>query len=281
MLRHGLLVSLLLIGCVNLSAQQPTNLPSPPKTLQLPSGTLPLDPAKFSSSIRDSYYHPDQLSGLTCNVSVDWSALFSALKQPVPADRMAALQGLIVHSQATRGKIADLTFDWAAGTIDAKEQMEGSLKQMIGGFYQMYWPMIASFPIEDTSEIKQIEPQANGGAILYITEPNANLILTVDKEHLPVHYASDSPAMKATFDLQYTPTPNPVPGDLNRLTNMNSSVQFGASTVNLKATISYQTVGGFHIPEQVIFGLGPSYSVVMNFSGCSVSQEISAAPEKK
>jgi hypothetical protein len=37
--------------------------------------------------------------------------------------------------------------------------MEDGFKQMIGGFYQMYWPLIASFPLQNITEIKGLTPK--------------------------------------------------------------------------------------------------------------------------
>ena len=209
------------------TAQQPAASTPGSNEIKLPPGTLPVDPEKFTATIRDSYYHPDELSGLDCKVSIDWVALFGALKTNVPEDRMKIIQGLTIRVQSARGKQPNIAFDWAGQSLDTKEQVEDGFRQMIDGFYQMYWSMIASFPIKSANEIKKVEPLPDGGATVYLPSQNVSLILTVDKEHLPTHYAIDSPAMKGTIDSHYSPSPNPITGDLRRLTGLNVVEQIG------------------------------------------------------
>ena len=167
MLRHFVLALILALSTDKLLAQQPTQGSS--DQIQLPAGTLPYDPAKFAQAVGGSYYHPDQLTGLNCDISIDWQKLFDALKQTPSPDRLKTLQGLKVTSRATRGKVTELAFDWTSGPLDSKERMEDALKQMVGGFYQMYWSMMTSTPIEKPSELQKIEPQPDGGVIAYLS----------------------------------------------------------------------------------------------------------------
>lgn len=281
MLRHATLAALLLVCPLCSLAQQRPPVSSPtPDTIK--PATLPLDSAKLITEVRASYYHPDELSGLDCKVSIDWPAFFAALKTTVPADRLKALQGLTTHVQTTRGKMAEFTFDWAGGVLDKKEEMEAGIKQMVGGFYQMYWPMIASFPIHNSAEVNRIEPQPDGGATIKVIDQSGSLVLTTDKDYVPVHYTFDTPALKGTIDSEYTASPNPVPGDLRRINTMKVSEQFGTSmSVNMSLDLDYQAVGGIYIPQHVTFDLPGAYSVKMAFSGCSVSRELTVAPPSK
>jgi hypothetical protein len=117
-------------------------------------------------------------------------------------------------------------------------------------------------------------PLPDGGATVYLPSQNVSLILTVDKEHLPTHYAIDSPAMKGTIDSHYSPSPNPITGDLRRLTGLNVVEQIGNSTMNGVIDLDYQAIGGFNVPKHVTFRPGNAYSVIMNFSACAVSKEV-------
>jgi hypothetical protein len=129
---------LALFNTGHIAAQQSTVNPLPPGAIKLPAGTLPIDPAKLTASISESYYHPDDLSGLDCKVSVDWSSLLNGLKAADAEKRLKILQSITIHSQANRDKRVEVTFDWGTESLDTKEQLENGLKQMIGGFYQMY-----------------------------------------------------------------------------------------------------------------------------------------------
>lgn len=282
MVRRIFVVSLVSLIAVSLTAQQPAAVSAPtPDSLKPPSSTFPLDPAKTAALVRDSYYHPSQLSGLDCSVSVDWAAFFASLKTTVPPERLKAVQGLIAHVQSSPGKVPAITFDWTAGVIDSKDQMEAGLKQMIGGFYHMYWPMIASSPLKSGAEIKKIEPQPDGGNILYTANQNSTADITIDKNYVPVHYTFTAPTLSGTIDSTYTPSPNPVPGDLRRLTGIKVVDHIGNSTINVDVTLDYQSVGGFYIPQHADFAVGGAYSIKMEFSGCSVSKDVGLVPETK
>ncbi len=274
LMHRSILMSLLVLGANLLVAQQPeTTLPKL-KTIGLPlAGTRPSDPATVASAIRDSYYHPDEMSGLNCTVSVDWPAFFSGMKLNPAADRLKAMQDLNVRSQAVRGKSPNITFEWTGGALDNKEQLEDGLKQTLGGFYQMYWSMVASSPIGNAAEIAKIEPLPDGAARVYSSSKNTNVVITVNKESTPTHYTLDSPALNGTIDLHYIPSPKPVPGDLRRISSVDVSELIGTTIINVKLTIDYQAVGGFYIPGHVSYSIGGAYSLSMDFSDCSVSKE--------
>ena len=249
-----------------------------PEKITIPSGSLPIDPEKFIKSVSDSYYHPDDLEALDCDVSIDWSGLLGSMKVADVEARLAILNKLQVRSRAIRGKTPDITFDWNQGSLSTKDQMEGGFKQMISSFYQMYWPLVASFPLKNLSEIKKIAPENDGEATIYTTASNVSVALRIDKEHQPTRYEVESPVMKGIMELKFLPSPNPIPGDLQRITGIKGTQQIGTSTINLELTLDYQTVGGFNIPYNVTFGLGPSLTVPMKFSNCSVSKTVTVSP---
>ena len=267
-----LLISLLVFGA-NLLAAQEGAITSPKSETTAPSaGTLAYDPAKLAAAIRDSYYHPDALSGLDCSISVDWPAFFGALKLNLAADRLKAIQGLKIRSQAARDTKPEVTFEWTGGSLDNKEQFEDGLRQTLGGFYQVYWSMVASSPISNAAELSKIEPLPSGEVKVYISSQNVKVVITADKERTPTHYTLDSPAMNGAIDLQYAASPHPVPVDLRRISRMDMSEQIGNSTMNVKLSLDYQTVESFYVPRHVSYDIVGAYSLSMDFSGCSVSK---------
>ncbi len=252
-----LLILLLFLNANLLVAQQPAAA-SPKSETRPQAGTLPSNRELVVAAIRDSYYHPDALSGLDCTISVDWPAFFTALKLNVAAGRLKAIQDLKIRSRAGRGKSPRITFEWTGGALDNKEQLEDGLKQTLGGFYQMYWNIVASSPISNAAEIAKIEPLPDGGAKVYSSSQNTNLVISTDKENTPTHYALDSPAMNGTIDLDYVSSPKPVPGDLRRISSMNASEQIGNSTMNVTLSLDYQAIDGFYIPSHVSYNIaGP------------------------
>ena len=268
-----ILIALLVLSANPLLAQQPAATSPKSKTIEASPGARPSDSASMAAAIRDSYYHPDGISGLDCAVSVDWPAFFSALKLNPAADRLKAIQSLNIRSQAARGKSANVTFEWKGGALDGKDQLEAGLKQMLDGFYQMYWSMVASSPINKAAEIAKTEPLPGGGTKVYVSSQNTNVVMTVDKESIPTHYTLDNPALNGTIDLHYIPSPKPVPGDLRRISALDVSEHIGTSVFNVRLALDYQTVDGFHVPGHVSYNLVGAYSLSMDFSGCSVSKE--------
>lgn len=263
--RRSEVILLVALATHLLPAQQRTASPKP-------------DQATLVTAIRDSYYHPDGMSELNCTAVVDWPALFASLKVSPPSQRLRALAGLKVQVQFLRGKSPNFTFEWTTGTLGNKEQLEGGVKQMLGGFDQMYWSLIASPPIDKGAEVTKIEPQANGGTEVFSSGQNIKLVITIDKENVPTHYVFDSPAMNGTIDLRYAPTPKPLPGDLRRISRMDVSERIGTSALNVKLGLDYQAVDGFYVPWQVSYDLGGAYSLAMEFSSCSASR--GAFPDK-
>ncbi|MBS1799489.1 MAG: hypothetical protein JSS95_06640 [Acidobacteria bacterium] len=257
---------------------QPSGAQSPvQEKIQLPSGSLPIDTEKLINSIRESYYHPDDLSALECTVSVDWSGVPTGVKTDEAQARLKVLNDVRVHSKAARDKVPELTFDWGSGTFNAKEQMESAIKQMINGFYQMYWPLIGSFPLQKPSEVKKITQEADG-LTLESVEGNASIVLKANKDNLPIRYNVDSPVMKAVMEPSYSPSPNPIPGDRSRLTGLKATDQFGNSTINLVLSLDYQSLGGFNIPHKITLTVSPTVSIPMEFSNCTVSKIVQVAP---
>jgi hypothetical protein len=61
-----------------------------------------------------------------------------------------------------------------------KSNFEDGLKQTLGGFYQMYWNILASSPISSAAEIAKIEPLPDGGAKVYSSSQNINLVISTD-----------------------------------------------------------------------------------------------------
>jgi hypothetical protein len=270
--RRAILISLVILAANLLFAQQADTSSPSSKATGTPSGNGPPDAETMAAAIRNSYYHPDELAVLNCAVSINWPAFFAATKVNPPPERLKAIQGLSIQSHAVRGKSTSITFDWTGGALADKEQLENGIKQMLGGFYQMYWSLVASPPLHNASEISKIDHLSDGGAKIQTSSQNINVVITVDKENTPTHYAVNSPALSGTVDLRYVPPPKTIPGDVRRISAMDVSEQLGSSTLNLKLTFDYQAVGEFYVPAHISYDLGAGYAVSMEFSGCSASK---------
>jgi hypothetical protein len=264
-------LSFALASCT-LYAQQATP-PSPAsQTVKLPTGSLPVDPEKLTREISDSYYHPDDLGSMDCTMSIDWGAMFTSMKVEPPSDRLKILQGMSVQVHAVRDKSAELKFVWGSDDQSAHDQLEAGAKQMITGFYQMYWSFSSPGMIPTPAQIEHVESRSNGETVVNFNDHGTENSVTVGKDFVPVHYTVDSPTMKATMDPVFLPSPTPVPGDLRRLSSIHLVNQIGTSTFGVDITMEYQTVGGFNIPSRATMGLTGAYTLPLVLTGCSVSK---------
>lgn len=253
-----------------LHAQQPTadsQLPKQPAQAKHASA----ESAKLASAIQGSYYHPDDISSIECDLAVDWPGFFGSLKLNIPDERMKKIEALKIHSRAERGRPPDIVFDWGGEPIDTHEQIESGIRQMLGGIYQMYWSMLATSLVKDGSEFDKVELLPDGAVEIYENQSGINLIMNVDKDGVPTHYSFDGAAMKGVIDPQYVASPSPSPGDLRRISSLTVNEQFGASSINAAMSLDYQEVDSFYIPMHVTFEAIGAYSVKMGFSACSVT----------
>jgi hypothetical protein len=245
-----------------------------------PEASLP-NLQKFADSVNGSYYHPDLLPGLQCTVAVDWSDLFNSAKVKVPQERMHAIDGAQIQFKTLRNKPPEFTFSWLNGPPDTRDQLEGGIRQMVGGFYQSYWSLVASPPIPKASEISRVEPQPDGTTKIYESDPNNKVVIDLDQHDTPTHYAFDTPAFKGTIDIKYADSSTPVPGDLRRISSFHVMANVGASSFNVGVDLDYQQVEGYFVPRRVTYNLVGAYSVSMEFVGCStISTPLAAKPQE-
>jgi len=260
---------ILAASCV--CAQTATHAVHKTTPVKSPESALPKTSAELSSAILASYYHPDNLTLIDCDLLVDWNAFYHSVKVDVDPDRLRSLQGLKIHSREVRGRPLELHFDWTNGTIATQEQIESGMKQMVGGFYQMYWPMIAGPIVGPGDKLEQIESLPGGGEKTSTKSSGMNISMVLDPSGAPTHYEFEGGAMGGKTDVTYMASPNPAPGDLRRIASMKIDEHIGTSTFNIDLKLDYQNVSGFSIPNRVSFGLVGAYTIDLQFSGCSAS----------
>ncbi|HTB98414.1 MAG TPA: hypothetical protein VK716_15495 [Terracidiphilus sp.] len=228
--------------------------------------------AAMAGEIRGSYYHPDDLMSIDCAVNADWPAFLASSKLAVDPERIKTLEGLKIRSRAIRGQDAAVTFDWSTGPFNTHDQIEGGLKQVLGGFYKMYWSMLASSMISKSDKLANLETLQDGESKATIDSDDMKLVITMDKTGAPTRYEFDSQVMKGTIEAGYLPSPNPVPGDLRRVSTVKVNEQIGASAVVAAFSLDYQQAGEFFVPKNVTFAVPGAYSIKLAFSDCSASR---------
>lgn len=239
---------------------------------------LPIDPDKLADAVRESYYHPDNLSVLECNVSFDWSGVLRALHiDDLEPEQGKVIDGLKVRTRAVRNAATEITLNWSGGNPPDKDRVETGIRQLISSFYQIYWQMMASPSLPLNASFAKVEPLEDGSVKAFVTQSVGSTEFTIDKDHVPIRYAIEYPAMNVLIDAHYTDSPKPVAGDLRRLTELDVSQQKDATSRKYEAILDYQPVGEFFVPQHVTFNLVGEFSVGMDFSGCSATKGTPAA----
>jgi hypothetical protein len=228
---------------------------------------------KLADAVRESYYHPDNLSILECNVSFDWSGVMRALHiDDVEPEQGKIIDGLKVRIRAARNAAAETTLNWSGGDPPNKDRIETGIRQLISSFYQIYWQMMASPSLPLNASFAKVEPLDDGSVKAHVIQSVGSTEITIDKDDIPIHYAVEYPSMNVLIDAHYTPSPKPVAGDLRRLTELDVSQQQGATSRKYEAILDYQPVGEFFVPQHVTFNVVGEFSVGMDFSGCSATK---------
>ena len=260
----------LMLGACLAAAQDQSNSSPASDSDHVPVRDLPIDPDKLADAVRDSYYHPDTLSALECNVSFDWSGVLRALHiDDLEPEQGRIIDGLKVRTRAVRNTAAEVTLNWSGGDPPDKDRIDNAIKQMISSFYQIYWQMMASPSLPVSASFAKVEPLDDGNVKAYVTQAVGSTEITVDKDRIPIHYSFEYPAMNVLIDAHYTPSPKPVAGDLRRLTELDVSQKRGATTRQYEAILDYQPVNEFYVPQHVTFNVVGEFSIGMDFSGCS------------
>ncbi|HEX8713334.1 MAG TPA: hypothetical protein VF730_15745, partial [Terracidiphilus sp.] len=274
-----LVLTQIMLGAMTLAAQQAAPSQSgpaagaPPQTndqgpLKTPQN-LSRDAVKLTEKINSSYYHPDNLNGLECDVTPDWPGFFNSTKMMVSQDQAQSMEAAKTHVRAVRDETPQITFDWTKGKIAGADKVEAMLRQTINQFYQVYWNMFASPAVKYAAVISKIEPQPDGTITVYESDPNAYVIMTVAKDGTPTHYTMESPALTGIVDAQYTRSPHPRNGDRRRISQVEVSERSGTASMNVRVGVDYQPLKDYFVPKNVSFTQVGAYTLTLEFSGCA------------
>lgn len=266
-----LVLAQLMLGAMTLVAQQPAappqSGPAGPAVRNLTQGAQEL-----TQKILASYYHPDSLTGLECEVNPNWPEFYNSTKMTVTQDQAHDMQALKVHVRAVRDHTPEVTFNWSEGRVTNAEQVEALLRRTIDQFYQVYWNMFASPAVKYAAVISKIEPLPDGSTRVYESDPNAYVVMTVAKDGTPTHYTMQSPTVNGVVDAQYVRSPHPKHGDRRRISQVEVSEQSGKATMHVRVDVDYQQIKDYAVPRNVSFTQVDAYTLGMEFSGCSTSE---------
>ncbi len=253
-------------------AQQPAGTDTPPATVKADAVTLSAADAKaVFAAAKAAYYQPDDLSGISCRATIGWDAVAKQLGQTAPSEKLAAVKNMTIEVEAVRGQDAKFQYSWQGVPPANREQLEDSSTQMLRGLFQMYWGF-ADGMVPNHSDAVQVQATENAGHLLLFKNQGASTTTELDADAVPTKLSVDSPALKATVIPHFTPSPQPEPGDLRRLTSMDVSEQFGATTIKLGLTMDYQYIQGFNIPQHVGVDMVGAFNLPIEFTACSTSK---------
>jgi hypothetical protein len=228
----------------------------------------------LATAVNAAYYHPDGLGGMTCTAEIDWTSLSKAMATtPDAAGRLKSLEGMTIQVHALRGQPAQVNVSWPQGAPANAASMEDGVKQMVGGLFQSYWTVVAGPALPEKATGVTVQERPGGGKVLHYDQNGARGTEEIDSQNVPVKATFGNASMKGSTDLHFSPSPNPKPGDVRRLTGVDTSVQMGSSSLDTHLTMDYQTVDGFEIPRHVVFGMPGAFSIPLELSKCSVTRE--------
>ena len=194
------------------------------------------------------------------------------MKADASDPRRNALPGLKIKIRAVRAKDPDVSFEWTNGIPEGAEQFTSGLKQIIDGFYETYWPILATGTFYGAGAIDKVEPLADGSATVYKQDQGISAITTIDKDFTPTRMKIDSPATKASIELHYIASPRPTPGDLRRVSELRATHILAESTLRIDIALDYQDVDNIHVPRHVKLTQVGAYFLDLELHDCSVNQ---------
>lgn len=95
--------------------------------------------------------------------------------------------------------------------------------------------------------------------------------MKVNQDNVPFEFQFETRLTKVTMTLHYSLFPNPVSGDLRRMTAVDGSQITGTNITNARIDLDYQDVEGFHVPHHASFSVGGVFAVPVEFTGCSIA----------
>jgi hypothetical protein len=231
------------------------------------------DALKLEADMRASYYHPDALWGLDCAVAIEFGSLFKQLGQPISPEQASAVNGVAIKTHAMRGQKPVVDITWAHEASPGGEYLESGVRQLLGSIFGIYWTFIVTAPRALPSDNVHVEPGTGGGHVSVFSGGGIQMRIEADRDNVPRKFQIVNAVTKITMEPHYSPSPNPTPGDLRRITSVDQSQQIGTNITHVRFELDYQEVGGFNIPHHVSYVIGDAFAVATEFSACSVKKQ--------
>lgn len=217
------------------------------------------DRKRIATAVSASYYHPDQLQGMECDLGVDPVEL--ARRGNLPAG--TSLEGTTIHVRAIRGisPNAQIRYPVVKASLD---QVNRFLTQAIGTFFDVYWMAAASSVALPADSFFDVTDRDGGGYLLKIEGDNRTTLET-DANYVPIKRATEYALMNRHGVLDLVVETNAP----RRVRSVTFDLQNGSYKLKGKIGMDYQSVDGIHIPKHAtVSASGPALRIDLN--GCTV-----------
>jgi hypothetical protein len=232
---------------------------------------LPAEQAALFDRIRAASYHPGKI-GLSCEGSLDFTALLAKMGGATNTDGAKALEGLRLHLTTGATGPTSVTFTWPGGKFPAevKAQLEVGARQMLEGFSQAYWSMANADVLPVAKDQPTVAGTLDGG--FAITTQGSAKRLTISRDVLIQQMeARDAQGQITVTRASYAAAADAKPGDLVRLSGLDVDQGSGATRVHEVITWDSQDVGGAHVPHRINVSLPGLFDVAATLSNCSIA----------
>jgi hypothetical protein len=258
--RVVLLIATFIAGCSpNLEAQ---NIPQKEQTQLL-------------TNARAQYYNlrAAGLKSFSCNATVDWDALFTAINgKAIPADDPFMQYLRNSHLSVTSDLSSHADVSWVStGTPpkdreESAERLTGNLKRALAGFMQSWLPSLNGTLI--TLSPTSVKSTATGYVIVDASGKNT-VELTLDKKLVIHHLSIKSAALSGDMDATYTPSAKGL-----LLTKLDSTYQESSNgpAMHVVTSVTFQPVESFQLPDELTFFFADTATFKMRLVDCTVQK---------
>jgi hypothetical protein len=233
--------------------------------------------SQFIATANPQYYNLRSAGakGFTCNVDVDWDALFTSIngKPLTPAGSMMTYltaSHLSLHADLTGGKS---TSAWAnSGTPSeniqkSADSIRDGIRQTLDGFLEAWLPSLNGTLI--TAAPASIKAAGEGFVIDDGTAAETDEI-TLDKNYVATKLYNKSDKLIADMIPAFSPTPKGL-----ILTKLDASYHQppSAPATHVIMSATFQPVDTFQLPGALIFTVDNVATFKMSLSGCIVQKQ--------
>lgn len=235
------------------------------------------DDIKTMEKARSVYLTGPVPGSISCGVEVDWDGFFQRMKIEATdgtRSRLAKLKGMKIAVVSADAEHTEVKID--AGEI-SNAMLSDGISNQLKGFFQVYWSqsygrLLAVKP-GDHFELSR----ASEGYVVKTGKGGSKVAIEMDRTYRITRTSLETPQMNAVATLGFMSGED----GLLRLSNIDQTVNLGATKMVLNINFDYQKVGVYDIPKRIHMALPGSYIFDYTLSGCEAKGGDALAPALK